>query len=229
MNCILQKATRFFSLFMLSYLLASYSAVSCAKLVEYKEGIDYSMLSQSVQVSDDTKVEVAEAFWYGCPHCYTLEATLKPWAEQLPDEVYFKKLPALFGREGRVHAALYYTLRTLNADSKVDDAVFNSIHKQGKRLNKPDEIADFLVDFDIPKEKTIKLLKSFGVKNQVRIADSILRGAKLMGVPALIINGKYIVPISKGPNYMLSVADFLIAKEKIHLKTSKSDALAQKS
>ena len=33
------------------------------------------------------KIEVVEFFWYGCPHCYSLEPYIESWQKRQPDDV----------------------------------------------------------------------------------------------------------------------------------------------
>ncbi len=39
------------------------------------EGIDYRLVEQPARAEEGDDVEVLELFWYGCPHCYHLEAS----------------------------------------------------------------------------------------------------------------------------------------------------------
>ena len=54
------------------------------------------MLTQPLPVENPAKVEVAEFFWYGCPHCYTLEPVIEAWIPKLPADAYFRRIPAVF-------------------------------------------------------------------------------------------------------------------------------------
>ena len=51
------------------------------------EGVNYHELETPVQT--EGKIQVAEFFWYGCPHCYTLEPYLNEWLTALPTDVEF--------------------------------------------------------------------------------------------------------------------------------------------
>ncbi|MGH8119113.1 MAG: thiol:disulfide interchange protein DsbA/DsbL, partial [Gammaproteobacteria bacterium] len=45
--------------------------------------------------SSGDKIEVIEFFWYGCPHCFDLEPTLDKWLAAKPDDVEFRRIPAI--------------------------------------------------------------------------------------------------------------------------------------
>ena len=61
------------------------------------EGTHYVRLPQAAPVSAPAgKVEVVEFFWYGCNHCYNFEPSLGAWADKLPADVVFRRVPVAF-------------------------------------------------------------------------------------------------------------------------------------
>jgi thiol:disulfide interchange protein DsbA len=179
-------------------------------------GKEYVELSSPVPVSKPGKIEVVELFWYGCPHCYQFESTINPWIEQLPEDVNFVRIPALFGGVWNAHGQLFITLENMQVEQKVHDAVFNAIHNQGKKLATPDEMAEFLVAQGLDKDAFLKTYNSFGVKGQMEKAKKLAMAYQISGVPVMIVNGKYRFDLSSagGPQQTLQVADQLIAKER---------------
>ena len=95
---------------------------------DIQAGKQYTDLSSPVPVSEPGKIEVVELFWYGCPHCYAFEPTLNAWSKKLPDDVAFKRVPAMFGGIWNVHGQLFVTLEAMGVEAKVHDAVFAAIH-----------------------------------------------------------------------------------------------------
>ncbi|MCK5893563.1 MAG: thiol:disulfide interchange protein DsbA/DsbL [Endozoicomonadaceae bacterium] len=186
----------------------------------FEEGNQYIRLTQPIPVSDPIKIDVIEAFWYGCPHCYELEPYIESWIKTLASDVNFRKVPALFGKEWKIHGQLYYTVQALSLDAKVDVAIFDSIHQKNHRLNDPDAMAKFFKVYGVSENQFMKVYQSFGVRNQLRQADALARGAQLKGVPSLVVNGKYRISSNNtgGAKKMLEVADFLIKKERQALK-----------
>ncbi|MBS7662812.1 thiol:disulfide interchange protein DsbA/DsbL [Pseudomonas lalucatii] len=179
-------------------------------------GKQYVELTSPVPVSKPGQIEVVELFWYGCPHCYQFESTINPWVEQLPDDVNFVRIPALFGGVWNVHGQAFITLESMKVEQKVHDAVFDAIHKQGKKLASPEEIAEFLVGQGIDKDAFLKTYNSFGVKGQMEKAKKLGMAYQISGVPVMIVNGKYRFDIgsSGGPQQALQVADHLIDRER---------------
>lgn len=187
-----------------------------AQAENIEAGRQYEELSKPVPVSQPGKIEVVELFWYGCPHCYQFEPTLNPWIDKLPGDVNFVRVPAMFGGLWDLHGQLFITLESMGVEKRVHDAVFEAIHKQGKKLKTPEEMADFLVDQGVDRDKFISTFNSFAVKGQMAKAKQLAVSYQISGVPVLIVGGKYRFDIrsSGGPQEALQVADFLIQKER---------------
>ncbi|MDE1463590.1 thiol:disulfide interchange protein DsbA/DsbL [Spartinivicinus poritis] len=187
-----------------------------AVAAQFEEGKHYVKLPEPVPTVDPAKIEVAELFWYGCPHCYKLEPLVKPWSAKLPDDVEFVKIPATFGGLWNKHAQLFYTIEALKLDDKAHDAVFAAFHTNNNKLDTPEKMAKLLAKLGVEEEKFMKQYKSFGVANQLRLASSKGRGYRATGVPAIIINGKYRTgaAMAGGEKQMLEVAEYLVEQER---------------
>ena len=184
--------------------------------VPLEAGKTYVELSNAVPVAVPGKIEVVELFWYGCPHCYAFEPTINPWVEKLPSDVNFKRIPAMFGGPWDAHGQLFLTLEAMGVEHKVHNAVFEAIQKQGKRLTKPDEMADFVATQGVDKDKFLATFNSFAIQGQIKQAKELAQKYGVQGVPTMIVNGKYRFDLgtSGGPEQTLNVADQLIAKER---------------
>ncbi|MBE8591454.1 thiol:disulfide interchange protein DsbA/DsbL [Pseudomonas sp. MAFF 301449] len=184
--------------------------------VPLEAGKTYVELTNPVPVSVPGKVEVVELFWYGCPHCYAFEPVINPWVEKLPKDVNFKRIPAMFGGPWDAHGQLFLTLEAMGVEHKVHNAVFNAIQKEGKRLTKPDEMADFVATQGVDKDKFLATFNSFAIQGQIKQAKELAQKYGVQGVPTMIVNGKYRFDLGTtgGPENTLNVADQLIAKER---------------
>ncbi|CRM80507.1 Thiol:disulfide interchange protein DsbA precursor [Pseudomonas sp. 22 E 5] len=184
--------------------------------VPLEAGKTYVELATPVPVSEPGKIEVVELFWYGCPHCYAFEPTINPWVEKLPSDVNFRRIPAMFGGPWDAHGQLFLTLEAMGVEHKVHNAVFNAIQKEGKRLTKPDEMADFVATQGVDKDKFLATFNSFAIQGQIKQAKELAKKYGVQGVPTMIVNGKYRFDLGTtgGPEQTLNVADQLIAKER---------------
>ena len=179
-------------------------------------GETYVELSNPVPVAQPGKIEVVELFWYGCPHCYSFEPVINPWAEKLPADVHFVRIPAMFGGPWDAHGQMFLTLEAMGVENKVHSAVFNAIQKDRKPLTTPDEMADFLATQGVDKDKFLATFNSFAIKGQISKAKELAKKYEVSGVPTMIVDGKYRFDLGTagGPEQALNVADQLIAKER---------------
>lgn len=181
---------------------------------EFIEGKHYQRIAQQSTDSGD-KIEVLEFFWYGCPHCHIFDPILEKWVENKPANTEFKRVPAVFRPEWKVHARTYYSLQLMGVIDKYHGKIFNEVHKNKKRLDRLDTITDFLVAEGINKEEFMGVYNSFSVDNMVRKAIKKLQGYNISGVPAMAVNGKYLISGKEAGSYenMIRIVDFLVSKE----------------
>ena len=94
------------------------------------------------------KIEVVEFFWFGCPHCFTLEPVMDKWSESLPADVAFRRVHVPF--RDRPHQQLYFTLESMGLDQpKYRNAVFNAIHLNNKRMVQEKEMLEVLAPLGV--------------------------------------------------------------------------------
>ncbi|MCI0510034.1 thiol:disulfide interchange protein DsbA [Chromohalobacter marismortui] len=203
---------------MLKSLLVLAAGLSMSTLVMAAEpvaGEDYKVLDEPVKTAvPDGKIEVNEVFWYGCPHCYALEKPLNAWVDKLPDDVVFQRIPATMGDTWTQHARAFYAAKALGIQKQMHSDFFAAIHEQGQRLTAPNDIAEFFTHYGVSKEEALEALDSFGVKSQLNQANAKMRAYKIMGVPALVVDGRYVIsPRSAGSlENMPKIASALIDK-----------------
>lgn len=173
------------------------AAVSAQTLTE---GEDYEQLETPVETRvDDGQIEVTEVFWFGCPHCYRLQPAVTEWYDTLPEDVSVVHQPATMGGAWNVHAAAFYAAQELGIEEDLHEDFFDAIHKDGHELTDTDELAAFFADYGVSEDEAREALGSFGVKSQVNKAHARLRNMRLKGVPALMVDGRYLItPQSAG-------------------------------
>ena len=194
--------------------------------VKYEEGKDYRVLKAPAQT--DTKehqIEVAEVFWYGCPHCYTLEGIVDAWKPSLSKDVNFIRVPAFFGPNiWKNHAQLYYTVQSMGIVEKVHDAIFDEVQNKKNYLKNSDDMAAFLKKrFGVDKAKFESSYSSIGIVHQLLKASSMVRGYGLTGVPAIVVDGQYVVEpgLAGSLENMTAITDYLVNKVRVEREMSK--------
>jgi thiol:disulfide interchange protein DsbA len=158
------------------------------------------------------KIEVAEFFWYGCPHCFSFEPTINGWAAEIPASARFVRIPVVWNTVHELHARLFYTMEVLARNGALADAetfhntVFQEVQTRGNRLTSEDSIR--------------RLFERFGVEAEtfdstLRVAKDLGRRYAIQGVPAIVVNGKYRTGGAEAGSYdaVPDVIDELIARE----------------
>lgn len=166
--------------------------LSCGTVAaDLAEGRDFKLLNPPL-AAERHKVEVTEFFWYGCPHCFNLDPLAIAWAQRLPPDVSFRRVPAAFADGKWVSGArLYYALEAMNLLERMHPEVFKAIHVERKRLDKEDALAAWVAGKGIKPEDFLAAWRSFGVQSRVRQAVELTRRAGITGVPAMVVDGRY--------------------------------------
>ena len=175
-------------------------------------GKDYTLISPAQPSDDPAKIEVLEFFSYGCPHCSDFHPVISAWSAKLPTDVVFKRVPITFGRAAWANISkLYYTLETTGDLSKLDGDVFKAIH--GERINMFDEktLTEWVIKKGVDPKKFADTFNSFGVMSKVKRGDQLAQAYKIQGVPAIAVDGKYLVG-GKDFTEQLAITDKMIAK-----------------
>jgi thiol:disulfide interchange protein DsbA len=184
---------------------------------QFSEGQHFTMLTTAQGTSSAPDViEVAEVFWYGCPHCFNFDPYLKKWAPELPDDVRFIRLPVMWNPTNQIHARIFYTAEALNKLDVMHDAVFKEMHANRKPLTSENDIRNFFSRFDVSEEEFNSTFRSFGVESKLKRAKNLTQRYRVQSVPLLVINGKYLTtgPGVKNFDDMLAVAEELIERER---------------
>lgn len=165
-----------------------------------------------LQVSAD-KIEVTSVFSYTCPYCYQLEPQLQTWAAQQDSDIEIVHLPAAFNKQWEHLARAYYIMDALNLSEKAHMGLFNAIHQDNANMGSQRALGNFFERYGAKSEDIDQLYTSFGVESRLRQDLSRLKAYRITGVPALVIDGRYVVDGNSAGSLanMLKVADEVIA------------------
>lgn len=187
-------------------------AVSAAEPVE---GQDYTLLDPPVATqADDDKIEVTEVFWFGCPHCYRLQSSVSDWYPTLDDDVEVVHMPATMGGAWNTHAAAFYAAESLGIEEDLHADFFHAIHEDGESLTDADDLAAFFANYGVSEDEAKQALNAFSVRSEVNRAHGRMRDMRLVGVPALVVDGRFVVTPSTAGSLenMPKVANALIER-----------------
>lgn len=180
-------------------------------------GVEYRELATAQPGDSPGKIEVLEFFWYGCPHCYNFEPVITPWLKKLPKDAQFRRVPAMFNEEYAQGARAFYALEAIGAEERLHKALFDAVHT-GSRLRVGNEAAltEWLGKQGVDTKKFSAAYRSFSVEGKLKRADQLTRAYKIDGVPAMAVDGKYVVNTEsiKSFEHLLAITDYLIEQSR---------------
>lgn len=179
---------------------------------KYQENVHYRKVDPEQPGADGKRILVQGFFMYSCGHCNSLEPYLEEWLKTKPEDVDFVKIPAVFDQPVIVmYAKEFYALNLIGADADIHKKIFHTIHEERKRLRTEADMDAFLEANGVNLAEYHKAMKSFSVLTNVRRASVMAENYGIQGVPALVVDGKYLIP---GQNHevMIGALNQLIEK-----------------
>ena len=199
------------------------ASTSVGQIEKYVAGTHYTELRAPVNTPDDSKIEVLEAFWYGCSHCFRFEPLVADWESKAADDVDFRRFPAMWNALMKVHAQIYFTAEAMDVIHIVHEPVFDAINVQGNRLQNEKLIGDLFEENGIARADFEAAFNSFSVRTKVNQAEKRMQDYQIRSTPNMIVNGKYLVTTGEAVTTqaeMLEVVDFLVQKERLAKSSS---------
>ena len=177
----------------------------------------YIQISNQKQTESD-KVVIYEFFWYGCPHCYSLEPTINDIESNLDKDTILIKVPVALRDSWELHAKAYYALQQMKLDDNLHEKVFAEIHVNSNRLDTKEKLANFIREEGYDADKFLKILDSFGTEIRIKKASRLANQYQIKSVPTLVINGKYKTSGSHVSSYqeLYDVVQLLVDKERLN-------------
>jgi thiol:disulfide interchange protein DsbA len=197
------------------------------------EGKDYERIDPAQpKLTGTDKIEVVEAFSYGCPACNAYHPTMNQLVKQLPSNAVVAFLPASFmPQENWVTLQrAYLTAQALGVADRANDAMYTAVwgtqelsaeNANGNGL-KPkdalptiDDIAKVYAKFGADPKEFAAVANSFTINTKMKRSDELMKAYGVDGTPTLIIDGKYRVsPLKLGdPAKSIQLVNWLVAKE----------------
>ncbi|MBJ2148680.1 thiol:disulfide interchange protein DsbA/DsbL [Vibrio sp. IB15] len=199
----MKKLFAFFSLIMLS--LSAHAA-------KFNEGEHYKVLD----LKASKKPMVTEFFSFYCPHCNSFEPIIQQLKQQLPKDATLQKNHVSFmgGKMGLPMSKAYATMIALKVEDKMVPVMFNRIHNMRKPPRDEAELRQIFIDEGIDTKKFDAAYNGFAVDSMVRRFDKAFKDSGLSGVPAVIVNNRYLVEAQgiNGLDEYFELVNFLLKK-----------------
>ncbi|MGR5066102.1 DsbA family protein [Photobacterium sp. DNB22_13_2] len=172
-----------------------------------------ALLSLSVQAAKFTEGEyykvlelpkssspiVTEFFSFYCPHCNSFEPIIQQLKQNLPDNAKLQKNHVSFmgGNMGKSMSKAYATSVVLGVEDKITPVLFARVHDMQKPPRNDNELRQIFLDEGVSAEDFDGAFNSFAVNSMVNRFNKAFQDSGLTGVPAIIVNNKYLVEAGK--------------------------------
>lgn len=201
----------------LTCLLVILAAASQAQQ-RYVEGVHYRRIANPAAAvalgsPDDGSKSVLEIFWYGCGHCYAFDPLLNDWVARKADSIVFTRSPMVWDAATKQHARLFHATQALGLHDKMHTPIFDAIHRERNFLLDDASTAAFFAGYGVNEATYTKTASSFALDATLRKTETAQRALKIPSVPALIVNGRWLInttPQVATHQAMLDVADYLL-------------------
>jgi len=162
---------------------------------EFKEGVDYKIVN-----SKASSPSITEYFSLYCNHCYSFDPTFKELTNKFKTtdvEIVKKHVSFIGGENGKRLQKAHITARLLDVEDKFIANAFNQIHNKRNYLESDAAVYDIFKNIGIKKEVYNTTMQSFMTLGESNTIDEELKSGKINGVPAVVINNKYMINFSE--------------------------------
>ncbi|MCW7550058.1 thiol:disulfide interchange protein DsbA [Photorhabdus sp. APURE] len=191
-----------------------------ASAANFTEGKQYVELKSPVA----DQPPVLEFFSFYCPHCYQFEEIFKvphTVKQNLPEGTKLVRYHVDFlGPLGKELTTAWAAAMAMGVEDKVTPVLFEGIQKT-LAIKTPNDIRNAFINAGVTAEDYDAAMSSFVVKSLVVKQQKAAQDLQLRGVPAMFVNGKYMVKSDgidapSADNYAKSYSDvvnFLLNKK----------------
>lgn len=155
-------------------------------------------------------IEVIDFFSYGCPHCANLDPLLAKWLQGQPADVVFKQVPATHKIKGIDSVAIYHTLEAMGQLARLHGKLFAAANVDNLPLGVPKVLAEWLESQGVKPGEYDEVQKTPAVQTKIQRSREMTDLYKVRGIPAMVIQGRYLAPQRASPDKYLANIDALI-------------------
>ncbi|BGI50891.1 MAG: thiol:disulfide interchange protein DsbA [Arsenophonus endosymbiont of Ceratovacuna japonica] len=185
----------------------------------YTEGVEFIKIQNKIQ----NQHSIIEFFSFYCPYCYEFESIYRvsqTIAKNLPKDIKIKRYHVDFlGPLGKELTKAWAIAMVLNIENKMISLLFEGIQNK-KSIKTSSDIKSIFIKAGIKNKEYDKAFNSIIVKSLVIKQQKAAEDFQLQGVPAIFINGKYMIcnnsiitkNINNYSNIYYDIVKFLINK-----------------
>lgn len=155
------------------------------------EGVDYELLDPPQRTADTGRIEVIEFFYYGCESCDRLEPRLDAWLQRKPDDVDFRRLPALRRTDWIPLTRIFFVLDELGALPRLHGEVYRAVHAEQLDLRSKSGLLGWLQSKGFPPAAVERAIDSDATAIKIEKARDLTIAYGVRATPTLIVDGRY--------------------------------------
>ncbi|MEU9029502.1 thiol:disulfide interchange protein DsbA/DsbL [Streptomyces sp. NPDC048383] len=163
------------------------------------EGQDHTHVNGPAPAGAGTGPVTVEAFfWYSDSHAYELQPVLDAWRGAHADRVAFRWIPVDFDRATsgsrqnfKPQQRLHFALEALGAGA-FHQRAFTAIHRDRAHLDTDGAVLAWAAEQGLDEAGFAAAFASDAVESAIRHADALLRAYGIQGVPALVVDGRFL-------------------------------------
>ncbi len=162
-----------------------------AMAAQFSDGVQYVTLDKPVT----GEPQILEFFSFYCPHCYQFEqnhASENVKKALTADTKIARYHVEFLGPLGKPLTQAWAVAMALGVEDKVSPLMFEAVQKT-QTLKTSDDIRSVFVKAGVSAADYDAALNSFVVKSLVVQQEKAAEDLRLRGVPAVFVNGKYMV------------------------------------
>lgn len=188
-------------------------AQSARAPVALSEGKNYRLIAQQ-PLAEPGRIEVIDFFFYGCPFCNDMRPMLESWRKQLPQDVVFRRVPAVRRDSWVPLARTYYTLEALGEVERLHEEVYQGYHDQELSMSRPEVMADWAQRNGIDRSRWLAVYQSEEVTRKVEQARGLTEAYDIQGTPSMVVDGRYLTSggMTDDVKLVVPVADALVRR-----------------
>lgn len=210
-----------------------------AKSISLKHGTDYQILEKRIDIDMQGKDNIVEVFWLGCPHCQAIEPVFRNWLKTKSEgELSVNKLPGISNSPQWIRDAhIYQGLVKIGASKEVLEGLFdlyitqmnnyvlseknkdktgnNAVMAKIEPFPELEQIFAYIESKGILREDFKKVIEDGQLKEDLMKIEKVFIDAKLEGVPAFIVNGRFKIVASGATKF----EDFFVIADKLIQET----------
>ncbi|MBL6734762.1 MAG: thiol:disulfide interchange protein DsbA/DsbL [Shewanellaceae bacterium] len=212
-------------LFVMLLCFIQHSYASQFKLDTHYEIINYN-------VSPVTKPKVTEYFSFLCPHCYNFEKNYIPTLATAlsASNVVFEQHHVDFigGALGASLSKAYALSYQLNVDKKIKPLLFEACKADPQQFSRQNALKQFFLKHGVNEQEYDANINAFIVNTKVAQMHFKAKKSKIKGVPAFVVNEKYLIKNESVKSYEeLTKLILYLSKKSTNTMLSKPKASTQ--